>query len=287
MMRSLKQLESDYDIYRLSVKEILVSAIEGILIIGIFGYFFYRSLFITILALPLIYFYILYKSVIIKQKRKSELRYQFKEILVSVSGSIRAGYSLENAFLEAEKDIISFYGKEALIANELSVLRTGLKNNKTITTLITDMSKRCEIQEMKEFADVLVIGKQTGGNLTDIIDSYIKIAEDKFQIMYNRCVLYQDCYIAALRGAQLAHEDKKKILSETELAIMKLLENQLYQYQKEPEVVVSDSMISVKASNRIDITVPQIIGGKNSNLISNREADSKIINPSTLIRNVY
>lgn len=183
MMRSLKQLESDYDIYRLSVKEILVSAIEGILIIGIFGYFFYRSLFITILALPLIYFYILYKSVIIKQKRKSELRYQFKEILVSVSGSIRAGYSLENAFLEAEKDIISFYGKEALIANELSVLRTGLKNNKTITTLITDMSKRCEIQEMKEFADVLVIGKQTGGNLTDIIDSYIKIAEDKFQII--------------------------------------------------------------------------------------------------------
>lgn len=105
--------------------------------------------------------------------------------------------------------------------------------------------------------------------------------------MYNRCVLYQDCYIAALRGAQLAHEDKKKILSETELAIMKLLENQLYQYQKEPEVVVSDSMISVKASNRIDITVPQIIGGKNNNLISNREADSKIINPSTLIRNVY
>lgn len=181
-MKNLKRQASHTSIYRLSAKETVLYGIEGMLVISVLGYFFYRSVIITILAYPLIYFYIIYKSDVVKQKRKMEMRFQFKEILVSLSGSIRAGYSLENAFLEAEKDINAFYGKDVLISKELSILRTGLKNNKTITSLISDMSKRCEIQEMKEFADVLIIGKQTGGNLLEIIDSYVRIVEDKFQV---------------------------------------------------------------------------------------------------------
>lgn len=181
-MKKQKRRESQYSIYRLAAKEKFLYGLEGALIICVFGNFFYRSVLITIMALPLVYFYIGYKSKVVKRKRQMELRFQFKEILVSLSGSLRAGYSLENAFLEAEKDINTFYGKNALIASQLSILRTGLNNNKTITSLIMDMSKRCEIQEIKEFADVLTIGKQTGGNLVEIIESYVRVVEDKFQV---------------------------------------------------------------------------------------------------------
>ena len=58
MMKSLKRQELQYDTYRMTCKELLYYGTEGLLLVCLFGYFFYRSVIITILGTPVIYIYI-------------------------------------------------------------------------------------------------------------------------------------------------------------------------------------------------------------------------------------
>ena len=44
-------------------------------------------------------------------QRQNDLKIQFKDALLSAAGAMRAGYSIENAWREAKKDVIQQYGK--------------------------------------------------------------------------------------------------------------------------------------------------------------------------------
>lgn len=179
----MKRLKRPELFYKLPISKLFIYGLEGIVIISVLGYFFYRSMLITLLLMPLDILFIKKKSKDLQEQRRLELQIQFKETLVSVSGSVRAGYSLENAFLESEKDMLMFYGKKSAIADELSTVRLGLKNSVPLVSLIADIGKRSGIQDIKDFAAVLVIGKQTGGNLNEIIDSYVNLTEEKIQVL--------------------------------------------------------------------------------------------------------
>lgn len=179
----MKRLKRPELFYKLPISKLFIYGLEGIVIISVLGYFFYRSMLITLLLMPLDILFIKKKSKDLQEQRRLELQIQFKETLVSVSGSVRAGYSLENAFLESEKDMLMFYGKKSAIADELSTVRLGLKNSVPLVSLIADIGKRSGIQDIKDFAAVLVIGKQTGGNLNEIIDSFVNLTEEKIQVL--------------------------------------------------------------------------------------------------------
>lgn len=179
----MKRLKRPELFYKLPISKLFIYGLEGIVIISVLGYFFYRSMLITLLLMPLDILFIKKKSKDLQEQRRLELQIQFKETLVSVSGSVRAGYSLENAFLESEKDMLMFYGKKSAIADELSTVRLGLKNSVPLVSLMADIGKRSGIQDIKDFAAVLVIGKQTGGNLNEIIDSFVNLTEEKIQVL--------------------------------------------------------------------------------------------------------
>ncbi|MCR4748921.1 MAG: type II secretion system F family protein [Lachnospiraceae bacterium] len=176
----LRALHADIGAF---AKEDILYALQGMALVGVFGYFFYKSLIITLMALPLSLFFVRYKRQKQTVKKRNELRIQFKEALVSINGSYRAGYSLENAFIEAEKDMSTFYGKKGHIVKELKAIRLGLGNNVPLTRLIEDMGVRTGVSDIREFASILVIGKQTGGNIADMIETFINVAQDKVSAM--------------------------------------------------------------------------------------------------------
>jgi len=164
-------------------KEYLICGLEGILMVGVFGYFFYRSIAITVLALPLSFFFIRYKEHELCEEKKFVLQMQFKDVLISVNNAIKAGYSLENAFIDSFNDMAMFYGEDSAIIKELHIIINGLKNNISLTVLITEFGNRSDIQDIKDFASVLSIGKQTGGNIGEILDSYIRVAEERVGVL--------------------------------------------------------------------------------------------------------
>lgn len=179
MRKNLKHQALRYDKYEMSIKEYILYGFEGAMIISLFGYFFYRSVIIILLSLPLTVLYIRGKEKKLCEKRKRDLQIQFKDMLISVNGSVRAGYSLENAFVESYKDMVMYHGEGSIIAKENRNIINGLKNGISIIELIFDMGERSNLSDIKNFAGILSIGKRAGGRLSQILDEYIRVEEEK------------------------------------------------------------------------------------------------------------
>lgn len=163
--------------------EILKYLLEGIGLIILFGYFFYRSAFMTVLLVPLIYPYLIYKRKEAKKAEKPELLTQFKEMLTSINGSLHAGYSVENAFIESIKDLSQLYGEKSYIVNELKVIQRGLANNIELGVLLEDFAIRSGIDEINSFVGIIRLGKRSGGNLIKNMDAYVRVIEEKADVM--------------------------------------------------------------------------------------------------------
>jgi len=105
--------------------------------------------------------------------------------------------------------------------------------------------------------------------------------------MYNKCVIFQDCYIAALRGSQVQGTECDRTEDIVRNSIEQLLENQLYRYQIDPKINIDNGYISVSAETKMDIVAAPVIQSIYKSLGSVREAKCKVIDPVILLREVY
>lgn len=107
---------------------------------------------------------------------------QFKDCLTSVSASLRAGYSAENAFRESLSDITLIYGKQSYMAIELELIRNGLSNKRNLEEILFNLGDRSGISDIREFAEVFRIAKRSGGSMTGIINDTVSIMNRKIEI---------------------------------------------------------------------------------------------------------
>lgn len=187
MLKNLKMRESipraaNYEDYIFSRREWMTYVIEGFLMIGIIGYFFYRSFPACFLLAPLMFFFLKEKKKELAKRRKQELNMQFKDAVLSVSANQKAGYSVENAFREAYKDMAMLYGAESYICKELNYIAKGLDNNIVLEKLLFDFGVRSHVQDILQFADVFLIAKRSGGNMTEILSKTADTIEQKIAV---------------------------------------------------------------------------------------------------------
>lgn len=154
-------------------------AVMGLGIVMLFAWFFYRSFW----AVPLMIFpgvgYVYLAMVARRRKRHRLEREQFKECILSVNASLRAGYAIANAFVESGQDMRMLYGENSYVVKELHLLEQGLKNRESLEVLLEEWGARSEISEIGEFADVLVIGKRNGGSIPEIIGATCEMISRK------------------------------------------------------------------------------------------------------------
>ncbi len=143
---------------------------HGALVTGLFAFFFYRSIW----ALPPMalvgWLYLCRSRSRRKRRENKELLIQFKECIQAVAASMRAGYAVENAFIDSIADIRSMFGEGSAMEGELQLLRQGLSNNVTLELLLQEMGQRSGLEEMQEFAEVFAIAKRSGGSIPATID---------------------------------------------------------------------------------------------------------------------
>lgn len=168
-----------YDKYIFSGKEWIVYGAQSIGITGLLGFFFYGSVKWIVILVPLIFVLLKRKQMELTRTRKQDLLDQFKDMLVSLNNAVQAGYALENAIAEAYKDMKNFYREDSLIVRELAYIRSGMMNGKTPEEMLEDLGERSKEEDIRDFANVLVIGKRSGGNINEIIKSGITVIEEK------------------------------------------------------------------------------------------------------------
>lgn len=103
---------------------------------------------------------------------------------------------------------------------------------------------------------------------------------------YNNCVIYQDCYIASLRGCQLYDVGENELRDKVTRYARDLLDNQLFQYQVNPKIKIGLWDISVEADTYIDNKVEDYMG-PNRIFSTRRKADSRRIDPVKIVRSIY
>lgn len=171
----------DYGEYHFSVKEGMSSVLESGLLILAIGYFFYRSLIACVLLLPLFGFLMKEKKRELSKKRRQELNAQFKDLVLSLSANMKAGYAIENALREAYRDMEPLYGADSPIALEMRHMIRGMENNVMLEKLLYDLGLRSHLPDIMQFADVFLIAKKSGGNLTEILEKTAEVIEQKIE----------------------------------------------------------------------------------------------------------
>ncbi|SFM23078.1 tight adherence protein B [Gracilibacillus orientalis] len=154
------------------------------------GFIFYQNVIMAALfCLIGLYFPKMRKEQII-QKRKAELSRQFQQALFSLSSSLVAGRSIENAFKEVTNDLYLLYpGKKIMIIQEFEHINKRLENREPIERMLEEFSERTGIEDITNFTDVFVTCKRTGGDLVEVIRRTAHMISEKFEIQQEISVM--------------------------------------------------------------------------------------------------
>lgn len=176
MAKSLKQL----DINKLKQNYQLV--ILSITVVLFFAYFFYHNLWFSILLIPIGILFYKQEAKKKEEKQKDELSREFREMIMSISANLQAGYAIENAIIEARKDMLVMYGEDSKIVKELHVIIKGIHNQVSVEELFVSFGKRSGISDIEDFGAVFAIAKRTGGDLNRIIASTAEVISKKIEV---------------------------------------------------------------------------------------------------------
>lgn len=168
--KTKKWKKINYQAPKLTTKEEIVCLVEGVAIIALFSYFFYRSLLAFLVLSPGLWFYRKNKQKRMWKKKKEKLEEEFKETLLAIQTNLQSGYSIENAFVESHKYITGIYGDNSDMAQELLWIKRGLQNGSTLEQLLNDLGKRCPESALEDFAEIYTIVCKTGCDWNEIIE---------------------------------------------------------------------------------------------------------------------
>lgn len=174
--------EIDYAQYILGRKEKAVCILQGALFAAMTAWLFFDSAAAWVLLMPFVIFFLKDKGRQQCQKRKRRLETEFREVILSVSSNLQAGYSIENAFREAYRDILLLYGKDSVMAAELRLMFRRLENNEQLENVLVNIADRSGVQDIRDFADIFQIAKRSGGDMRGIIANTADIISGKQEV---------------------------------------------------------------------------------------------------------
>lgn len=172
----------DYEIYELSKKEWLLYGGQGVLYLAVLSFVFYRSIFVFLMFLPVGVCYPLFIKKDLKKKRMEQLNLQFKDAILSVAASLRAGYSLENAFAVSLDEVNRMHGEDSMISKEIRLLLQKTRMNLTFEEALENFAVRSGLEDVKSFADVFLAARRSGGGLMKIIARTAEIIGEKIRV---------------------------------------------------------------------------------------------------------
>lgn len=175
-------MQQDYNQYQMLLTEKIRYLGEYIVLSGVISYLFYQSIQAFLIGFLFCPFFFRKKKKACIKKRKNILRMQFKDCLLSVSGAMRAGYSVENAWKEAEKDMEQQYGKESDICRELRHMNSQVDCNVPLEQVLDSLARRSHIEDIENFSGIFGFAKRSGGDFTRIIGNSVRQLRDKMEL---------------------------------------------------------------------------------------------------------
>ncbi len=165
-----------------SNKKSFLYLLEGLFILLVIAEVFYSSIWAVLFLSPLLVPIYQRRKRSMEEKRQQELVLEFKECMNSILTALKAGYSCENAFREAEAEMEFLYGKGSEIGKELSLIAGGLDNNVPLEKLLMQFAERSRSEEIQDFAEVFAVARKSGGDMAEILRRTISQIQDRIDV---------------------------------------------------------------------------------------------------------
>lgn len=165
-----------------SKKESMKIVIKGVVLLAVIGFLFYNSWMGIMAGSPLLILYYKWEQQKLLKKKEEELNDHFKEALLSILSALKAGYSVENAFVEAYRDLEYRFGSNETIVKELLFINRQVKNNIPIGHLMEEFAKKTGSEDIRDFAHIFKIAKKSGGDMGRIMERTIFIITKRMEM---------------------------------------------------------------------------------------------------------
>ena len=174
---------------RLDIKEWISAIVVYIVLAVAAAMLFYDSLAAALVFAPGFLLFIKYVKKIRTRKRKEQLTLEFLRCLSSVSTSLSAGISPENAFAAAASDMEKMYGSRSVMKKELDTLNLQTATGTGLADALFDLAARIGIADVYDFAVVFSVAREKGANLGSVIARCVGIMEQKTEAETEASVL--------------------------------------------------------------------------------------------------
>ena len=115
-------------------------------------------------------------------KKRNDLKYQFREMLDALATSIGSGKNVNDSFKAARDDLSVIYENDASIIKELDLILAGIANNVDIEASLLDFGRRSGIDDIDSFANVFETCYRKGGNIKDVIKNTQQSINEKMEV---------------------------------------------------------------------------------------------------------
>ena len=160
---------TDYHEYRFSTREWILYLAEYLVAVAFIAALFYDSVIALVLLLVGLKRYYGIRRAGCIRRRKSALTLEFREFLGKLSVNLQCGYSLENAMRESLNDLELICGTQSLLAGEIRRFLREMMNHVPVEQLWEELGHRSGISVMEDFAAVIRVARESGGNLPAVI----------------------------------------------------------------------------------------------------------------------
>lgn len=172
----------DYESYQLSKRERLQCLLIGLLFTGALAWLFYRSVYGMVLLPPVCLFINLKYKKSRAQKRKEQLLAEFADAMQAVSAALLAGYSMENAWREAEYEVKKMRGESCYMYRELCQMNKVIEMNEPVEKVLAEFADRSGCEEIESFAEIFAFAKRSGGDFVKIIRTTVWKLVEKMEV---------------------------------------------------------------------------------------------------------
>lgn len=152
------------------------------LIFFVISWLFYDCIWVTFLAVLFFYPALLLAEGRKEKKRRKRLTLEFKDYMYAVSSALLAGYSIENAFIESQRDIRELYGEKSVLLKELGSLRRRLGMQENLEKILREFAEESRCEDIESFVEVFCYAKRGGGDFLGIIQTTIRRICDKIEV---------------------------------------------------------------------------------------------------------
>lgn len=118
------------------------------------------------------------------KKREKIINAQLRDALNDIKSSLKSGLSLKSALDKVPENLARIHAtqKKKIIIKEFINIKNDLNMGVTVEDALIGFRDRLNSEEAEDFVNSIIILKQKGGNLVEVLENTIKMISDKMKM---------------------------------------------------------------------------------------------------------